>query len=433
MSWEFSTDPAFQEQLDWMDGFVRDEVEPLDLAFAHKTFHPIDDNLRAVIDPLKDQVRARGLWACHLGPELGGQGYGQVKLSLMNEILGRTNWGPQIFGTQAPDTGNAEIIAHYGTDEQKERYLAPLLTGEIFSSYSMTEPQGGSDPSLFETTATRDGDEWVINGWKYFSSNARTSSFLIVMALTDTETDVYHGMSMFLVPTDTPGIEFERHIGLMGEAPGEGMHALIHYNNVRVAPEGLLGGEGQAFAIAQTRLGGGRVHHAMRTVGMAQRALDMMCERALSRKTRDGTLASKQSVQDAIADSYIELKQFRLLVLYVAWSIDQKSDPRSIRKDIAAIKVLTPQVLHDIVRRCIQIHGALGVSNEMPLGGMWSAAAIMGLVDGPTEVHRTTVARQVLKGYQPVEGLWPSQHLPARRAAAEEKYARYLEHEVGNS
>jgi acyl-CoA dehydrogenase len=432
MSWEFSTDPEFQAQLDWMDGFVRDEIEPIDLLWGHQTFHPLDDALRSVIDPLKGQVRSRGLWACHLGPELGGQGYGQVKLSLMNEILGRSQWASQIFGTQAPDTGNAEIIAHYGTEEQKERYLTPLLNGEIFSSYSMTEPQGGSDPSLFETTARRDGEEWVINGWKFFSSNARTSSFLIVMALTDTETDVYHGMSMFLVPTDTPGIEFERHIGLMGEATGEGMHALIHYNDVRVPAEGLLGGVGQAFAIAQTRLGGGRVHHAMRTLGMAQKALDMMCERAISRKTRDGTLAGKQSVQDAVADSYIELKQFRLFVLYVAWCIDQTHDARAVRKDIAAIKVLTPQVLHNVVQRSIQIHGALGVSNEMPLGGLWVAAAVMGLVDGPTEVHRTTVARQVLKAYEPVEGLWPSQHLPARMAAARAKFADYLEHEVGN-
>jgi acyl-CoA dehydrogenase len=433
MTWEFSTDPEFQKKLDWVDTFVREEVEPLDLAFAHQTFRQVDDTLRSIIDPLKDQVRAQGLWACHLGPELGGQGYGQVKLSLMNEILGRSGWAPQIFGTQAPDTGNAEIIAHYGTDEQKEKYLKPLLNGEIFSSYSMTEPQGGSDPALFETTARRDGDEWVINGWKYFSSNARTSSFLIVMAITNTETDVYRGMSMFLVPTDTPGIEFVRHVGLWGEAPDEGMHALIHYNDVRVPAEGLLGGEGQAFVIAQTRLGGGRVHHAMRTIAMAQRALDMMCERALSRKTRDGTLAQKQSVQDMVAESYIELTQFRLFVLYVAWCIDQANDAKAVRKDIAAIKVLTPQVLHNVTQRAIQIHGALGVSNEMPLGGLWQTAAIMGLVDGPTEVHRTTVARQVLKKYTPVEGLWPSAHIPTKRAAALEKYAAYLEHEVGNS
>jgi len=433
MGWEFSTDPEFQEQLDWIDAFVRDEVEPLDLLWGGRAFHPLDGILHKIVDPLKQEVRDRGLWACHLGPELGGQGYGQVKLSLMNEILGRSQWAPIVFGTQAPDTGNAEIIAHYGTDGQKARYLQPLLDGEIFSCYSMTEPQGGSDPALFETTARREGDDWVINGWKFFSSNARTSSFLIVMAITDPHADVYRGMSMFLVPTDTPGVEIVRNIGLMGEDAGhESMHALIHYHEVRVPDENLLGGEGQAFVIAQTRLGGGRVHHAMRTVGMAQRALDMLCERAVSRRTRDGVLADKQSVRDYVADSYIELTQFRLYVLYVAWSIDQTGDYRAVRHDIAAIKVLTPQVLHNAAQRAIQVHGALGVSNEMPLGGLWMAAPIMGLVDGPTEVHRTTVGRQILKRYQPVEGLWPSQHTPTRVAAAREKFAQYIEHEVGN-
>ncbi len=445
MAWDFSTDPEFDAQLRWMDEFVAEEVEPLDLLWGGRTFHPLDDALRAIVDPLKQQVRDRELWACHLGPELGGQGYGQVKLALMNEILGRSQWAPIVFGTQAPDTGNAEIIAAFGTDDQKRKYLQPLLDGEIFSCYSMTEPQGGSDPSLFETKAVRDGDEWIIDGWKYFSSNARTASFLIVMAITDTDTDVYRGMSMFLVPTDTPGVRIVRNIGLLGErVPGSGMHALIHYDGVRVPAENLLGGEGQAFAIAQTRLGGGRVHHAMRTVGMARRALDMLCERAVSRKTRDGVLAQKQSVRDYVADSYIELTQFRLFVLYVAWCIDQGQDYRAVRRDIAAIKVLTPQVLHNAAQRAIQVHGALGVSDEMPLGTMWMAAPIMGLVDGPTEVHRTTVARQVLKGYQPVEGLWPSHHLPTRIAAAREKYAGHpealaaaagaelVEHEVGN-
>jgi acyl-CoA dehydrogenase len=432
MAWEFFTEPEFQEKLDWIDAFVRDEIEPIDLLWGGKAFHPLEGDLRRIVEPLKEEVKRRDLWACHLGPDLGGQGYGQVKLSLMNEILGRSSWAPIVFGTQAPDTGNAEIIAHYGTDEQKAKYLQPLLDGEIFSCYSMTEPQGGSDPSLFETRARRDGDEWVIDGYKFFSSNARTASFLIVMAITDPDTDVYRGMSMFLVPTDTPGVNIVRNIGLMGESADEGMHALIHYDGVRVPAEALLGGEGQAFAIAQTRLGGGRIHHAMRTVGMCQRALDMLCERALSRKTRDGTLSRKQSVQDYVADTYIELTQFRLFVLYVAWRIDQLKDYKAVRHDIAAIKVLTPQVLHNAVSRTIQVHGALGVSNEMPLGSMWAAAPIMGLVDGPTEVHRTTVARQILKRYSPVDGLWPSAHLPTRRAAAREKFAAVLEHEVGN-
>jgi acyl-CoA dehydrogenase len=435
LGWDFSTDPEFQAKLDWTDAFVREEVEPLDLLWGDRTFHPLDDKLRKIVDPLKQRVRDQKLWACHLGPELGGEGYGQVKLSLMNEILGRSRWAPIIFGCQAPDTGNAEIIAHYGTEEQKARYLRPLLDGEIFSSYSMTEPQGGSDPTRFETRARRDGDEWVIEGWKFFSSNARTSSFLIVMAVTNPEVSAYQGMSMFLVPTDTPGVDIVRNIGLMGEHFGdghEGMHALIHYNEVRVPAESLLGGEGQAFAIAQTRLGGGRIHHAMRTVGVCQKAIDMMCERALSRHTQGSVLADKQSVQNYIADSYAQLMQFRLFVLYVAWEIDQYQDYRKVRHDIAAVKVLTAQVLHDIVQRSIQVHGALGVSNELPLGGYWMMVPIMGLVDGPSEVHRVTVARQILKRYQAAPGAWPTEHLPEKLAAARAKFAEHLEHEVAN-
>ena len=285
MAWDFETDPEYQEKLDWAAKFVREEVEPLDYVFPDLQFVPLDGARRKIIDPLKDEVRRQGLWATHLGPELGGQGHGQLKLALLNEILGRSQWAPIVFGCQAPDTGNAEIIAHYGTPEQKERYLRPLLDGEIFSSYSMTEPQAGSDPTLFTTRAVKDGDEWVINGWKFFSSNAKTSSFLIVMAVSNPEISAYQGMSMFLIPTDTPGVNIVRNVGLYGEPMNEGFHALIHYEDVRVSEEALLGGEGQAFAIAQTRLGGGRIHHAMRTIGLAQKALDMMCERALSRET----------------------------------------------------------------------------------------------------------------------------------------------------
>ena len=432
MAWDFETDPEFQEQLDWVDEFVRSEVEPLDLVWGGLEFTPLDATRRRIVDPLKQQVRDRGLWATHLGPELGGKGYGQLKLCLLNEILGRSSWAPVIFGSQAPDTGNAEILAHYGTPRQKERYLRPLLAGEIFSCYSMTEPHAGSDPTLFTTSATRDGDEWVIEGWKFFSSNARTASFLIVMAVTDPEAGPYQGMSMFLVPTDTPGVVIERNIGLGGEPDGEGNHALIHYDGARVPLDALLGGEGQAFAIAQTRLGGGRIHHAMRTIGMCDRAFDMMCERALSRHTQGGLLGDKQFVQGFIADSYAQIAQFRLFVLHTAWSIDKHQDYLKVRKDIATVKVVMPGVLHDIAQRALQVHGALGVSNELPLARMWLAGPIMGLADGPTEVHKVTVARQVLRDYSPSDDRWPSQHIPRRLAAAREKYAEYLEHEVGN-
>jgi acyl-CoA dehydrogenase len=432
MAWDFRTDPEYQEQLDWVDTFVREEVEPLDLVFPDLQFVPLDERRRRAIDPLKDEVRRRGLWATHLGPELGGQGYGQLKLALLNEILGRSQWASNVFGCQAPDTGNAEIIAHYGTPEQKERYLRPLLDGEMFSCYSMTEPHAGADPRMFTTRAVKDGDEWVINGWKFFSSNAKTASFLIVMAVTDPDVSAYQGMSMFLVPTDTPGVKIERNIGLAGEPLNEGFHALIHYDDVRVPAEALLGGEGQAFAIAQTRLGGGRIHHAMRTIGLAKKALDMMCERALSRETAGSLLGDKQFVQGYIADSYAQLVQFRLFVLYTAWEIDEYNDYQKVRKDIATAKVVMPTVLHDIAWRSMQVHGALGTSNEMPFFQYIHGAAVMGLADGPTEVHKVTIARQLLRDYKPSDDLWPTEHIPKKLDAARAKYAEYLEHEVGN-
>jgi acyl-CoA dehydrogenase len=432
MAWDFETEPELQVKLDWADAFVREEVEPLDLVWGGLEFTPPDDRLRKIIDPLKEEVKRQKLWATHLGPDLGGEGYGQLKLSLLNEILGRSSWAPIIFGCQAPDTGNAEIIAHYGTPQQKDRYLRPLLEGEMFSCYSMTEPHAGADPTMFQTRAVKDGDEWVINGRKFFSSNAKTAAFLIVMVVTNPDVSPYNGMSMFLVPSDTPGINIVRDIGLGGEPLGEGAHALIHYEDVRVPAEALLGGEGQAFAIAQTRLGGGRIHHAMRTIGLAKQALDMMCERALSRETQGSILADKQFVQGYIADSYAQLTQFRLFVLYTAWSIDRYNDYRKVRKDIATVKVLMPGVLHDIAQRALQVHGALGVSNEMPFHKMILGASVLGLADGPTEVHKVTVARQVLRDYRPSDDLWPTQHLPKRVAAARSKFAEYLEHEVGN-
>jgi acyl-CoA dehydrogenase len=432
MAWDFETDPEYQAKLDWADRFVTVEVEPLDHLFPHQQYVPLDDARRRIVDPLKDEVRAQGLWATHLGPELGGQGHGQLKLALLNEILGRSPWASTVFGCQAPDTGNAEIIAHYGTPEQKERYLQPLLDGELFSTYSMTEPHAGADPTRFTTRAVKDGDEWVINGWKYFSSNAGTASFLIVMAVTNTEISPYQGMSMFLVPSDTPGVEIVRNVGLFGEPINEGSHALIHYQDVRVPGSALLGGEGQAFAIAQTRLGGGRIHHAMRTIGLAQKALDMMCERALSRETQGSLLADKQFVQGYIADSYAQLVQFRLFVLYTAWQIDKHNDYKRVRKDIATAKVVMPTVLHDIAWRAMQVHGALGTTNEMPLFSMILAAGVMGLADGPTEVHKMTVARQVLRDHRGTDGMWPTGWIPGKIDEARARYAEHLELEIGN-
>jgi len=428
MAIDFSVEPEFQQQLDWIRDLVHSEIEPLDLAFGgeegalYDKSHPVHE---AVLRPLQDRVRARGLWACHLGPDLGGQGYGQAKLALMNEILGRSIWAPSAFGCQAPDSGNAEILAHYGTEEQKTTYLQPLLDGKISSCFSMTEPDCGSDPQQFACRAVRDGDDWVINGEKWFSSSLRHAAFAIVMAVTDPDVPVYHGASMFLVPTDTPGVNILRHTGLAFDKDGMGNHAYVRYEDVRVPAENLLGGEGQAFHVSQTRLGGGRLHHAMRTVGAVARCLDMMCERALSRVTQGEPLARKQMVQDMIAETWIALQQFRLQVLHAAWVVDQVGG-HAARTEIAAVKVATPKLYRDAVMRTMQIHGSLGLSNEMPLGRMLLAALSLGLADGPTEVHKVTVARQVLKQYKAVEGPWPSEHLPIRRAEARARFADVL-------
>jgi acyl-CoA dehydrogenase len=427
--WDFETEPEFQKKLDWVDEFLREEVEPLDFVLGDP-YDKSDARGMVAVRPLQQQVKDQGLWACHLGPELGGQGYGQLKLALLNELLGRSRFAPTVFGCQAPDSGNAEIIAHYGTDEQKARYLQPLLDGEISSCYSMTEPHAGADPTLFKVRAVKDGDQWVINGEKWFSSNARFASFFIVMAVTNPDVSAYQGMSMFIVPAETPGINIIRNVGLGAESSEHGTHGYIRYEDVRVPEDHLLGGEGQAFVIAQTRLGGGRIHHAMRTIAMARKAFDLMCERALSRQTREGPLAKMQMTQEKIADSWIEIEQFRLLVLRTAGLIDKHQDYKVVRKDIAAVKVAMPQVLHDVAQRALHLHGALGVSNEMPFVGMMIGAEALALADGPTEVHKETLARQLLKQYQPVDGLFPSEHIPTMRDAARARFADLLEHEV---
>jgi acyl-CoA dehydrogenase len=428
MSWSFETDAEFQRELDWIDAFVTEEIEPLDFIIGHPNDFT-DPNRAKLIPPLQAEVKKRGLWACHLGPELGGQGYGQVKLALMNEILGRAKCGPTVFGCQAPDTGNAEILAHYGTVAQKARYLQPLLNNEICSCYSMTEPQGGADPKVFSCVAESTGDEWVINGEKWFSSNARYASFLIVMAVTDVDAPAYQRMSMFIVPSDTPGIEIIRNVAVGYER--EGAHAYMRYNNVRIPRDHMLGEPGQGFIVAQTRLGGGRIHHAMRTIGQVRRAFDLMCERALSRSTQGSRLADKQMVQEKIADSWIDLEQFRLLVLRTAWKIDKYKDYMKVRKDISAVKAQMPKVFHDVAIRALQIHGSLGVTTEMPFVDQVLESFVMGLADGPTEVHKITLAKQILRDYKGTEGLFPSAHIPALREAAIKKYGNQIELEVG--
>ena len=375
-----------------------------------------------LIPPLQQKVRERGLWACHLGPNLGGPGYGQVKLALLNEILGRTHCGPIVFGCQAPDSGNAEILAHYGNARAEEALSRTAAAQRDRLRFSMTEPHGGSDPTGFVTTAVLDGDEWVINGEKWFSSHARFAAFLIVLAVTDPRRSRRTGACRCSsCPPTRPASRSSATSACTG-TPSDGTHAYIRYNDVRVPADHLLGERGDGFVVAQTRLGGGRIHHAMRTVGLVRKAFDVMCERALSRRTKGEMLARKQLVQEMIADSWIQLEQFRLLVLRTAWKIDRYNDYRKVRADISAVKAAMPQVLHDVAARALQIHGSLGVSNEMPFGAMVMESFHMGLADGATEVHKVTLARELLKGYKPASGLFPDTHLPRLAAEARSRY-----------
>jgi acyl-CoA dehydrogenase len=282
----------------------------------------------------------------------------------------------------------------------------------------MTEPQAGADPKEFECRAYREGDEWVIDGYKWFSSNARYAALMIVMAVSNPENPPHSRMSMLIVPAQTPGIKIIRNVQIMGDARGQddGMHAYIHYDKVRVPLDAMLGAPGEGFKVAQARLGGGRIHHAMRVVGQCQRAIDMMLERAVSRRTQGKLLSEHQFVQEMIADSVIELEQFRLLVLKTAWIIDNEPHGAA-RTHIGMCKVQTAKVYHDIVRRAVHLHGSLGCSLETPLASMWAGVPILSTADGPTEVHKIQVAKAYLKKAKPAPGLFPSEHIPTRLEA----------------
>jgi acyl-CoA dehydrogenase len=430
--WDFSTDPAFQEELDWMRDFVRAEVWPLETIVEELG----EDGFRRAIAPLQEQVRERGLWAAHLPPDLGGQGFGQVKLGLMHEILGSSPFAPVVFGNAAPDSGNSEILALAGSEDQKQQWLYPLLAGDLKSAFSMTEPDtAGSDPTLLATRAVEDGADWVINGRKWFSTNASVADFLIVMAVTDPDAHRYQRASMFIVPVDTPGVQIVRDVPTMEHPYARqglyGGHAEIVYEDVRVGPDALLGARGAGFLIAQQRLGPGRIHHCMRWLGVSRRAFDMLCERAKTRYSHGSLLADKQTVQNWIADSAAQMHAARLMTLHAAWKMDTEG-AAAARLEIGLIKFYGAQVLHDVIDRALQAHGALGYSTDLPLEQMYRFARAARLYDGPDEVHRQSVARQILRGVEPPADGVPSEHIPTRRGAARERFADLLEAVTSN-
>lgn len=343
-------------------------------------------------------VKEDGLWAPHLPEEYGGMGIGFLKHAYMNEILAWSPFSARLFGVVAPNSGNQKILLKYGTPEQKRKWLEPLIRGEIESCFSMTEPnQPGSDPYAIQTRAVRDGDHWVINGHKWFTSNARAANFAIVMCRTeapDGKGGTKDKMTQIIVPMDTPGVNIIRSVPVWGHTGGD--HCEIRYENVRVPLENQLGRTGSGHQAAQDRLGEGRVFHCMNSIGQMWRAFDLMCKRAITREVHGGRLETKQFVQGFIADSYMDIQAARLMIIHCAHKMEEGQDARV---DISAIKVFVPAAFERVVDRAIQVHGALGVSGDTPLAGMYMGARTLRIADGPDEVHRIVIAKNILKCY----------------------------------
>jgi acyl-CoA dehydrogenase len=362
-----------------------------------------DDEADALVEHLRGLAREQGLWAPHLPPEAGGSSGSFLVYAFLNEEIGRSIWAQLVFGCQAPDAGNGEILWQFGTDEQKERWLRPLVAGEIRSFFSMTEPEvSGSDPTGLRTRAVRDGDEWVIDGHKWFSSGAEGAAFGIVMGVTDPDAEPHRRATQIIVPADAPGVEIVRAVPTMGHrGRGWTTHCEVRYTGVRVPLENTLGEVGDGFRIAQKRLGPGRIHHVMRWLGQMQRAFELMCSYALERETFGSPLADKQTVQNWIADSAAEIQACRLLTLDSAHKIDQGDEARV---EVSLIKFYAARVLHDVIDRAVQVHGARGLTDETPLAGMLAMARGARIYDGPDEVHRMVVARRILKSFAAGDG-----------------------------
>ncbi len=351
---------------------------------------------------IQGRVKKAGLWAPHLPPEYGGCGLDFLEHAYMNEILAYCSGGAALFGVVAPNSGNQKILLKYGTEEQKKKWLVPLTEGKMQSGFSMTEPDSpGSDPRSLKTSATKDGDEWVINGHKWFTSNGKAADFLIVMCRTGEAggaTGRNSQMTQIIVPTDTPGVNIVRGVPVWGR-PSD--HCEIIYDNVRVPLENQLGQPGSGHQAAQDRLGAGRVYHCMNSIGQMWRAFDLMVHRAATRDVHGGRLETKQFIQGFIADSYIDIQAARLMTLHTA---ERMELGESVRTDISAIKVFVPAAYHRVVDRAIQVWGAAGVSGDLPLAGMYLGARTLRIADGPDEVHKILIAKNVLKNYHRGEG-----------------------------
>jgi acyl-CoA dehydrogenase len=395
---DFTPTPEVSSLRERVLDFMDTEVYPVE----RETMEALDDEVGSgvpyprVLVEIREKARGEGLWNLFMPDERFGPGLKNWEYGLLCEEMGRSPVAaPMSFNCSAPDTGNMEILAEHGTTEQRERWLEPLLEGQIRSCFSMTEPEvSGSDPTLLQARAELDGDEWVIDGHKWFTSGAVGAELAIAMVVTDPEAPPYARASMICVPTDTPGFNLVRPIPVMGHDRGPG-HCEIRYESCRVPKGNLLGERGSGFAIAQDRLGPGRIHHCMRAIGTAERAHEMMCRRANEREAFGGPLADKQFVQEAIASSRMEIDQARLLTLFAAWKMDAEGK-RAARQQISAIKIVAANMVMNVLDRAIQIHGSLGMTDDTPLAALWRFSRMLRLADGPDEVHKMVLARREL-------------------------------------
>jgi acyl-CoA dehydrogenase len=394
----FEKTERIEEILEVVRKLMKKEVYPLERAFWHRPF----DELRAEVDKLREKAKQMGLFAPHIPEELGGAGLKLTEFAHLSEELGRSPLGHYVFNCQAPDISNMELLLAHGTEEQKQRFLMPLIRGEIRSCFLMTEPEfAGSNPVWMATTARKEGDEWVIRGHKWFATSADGAAFGIAMVVTDPDNDNrYARASMIIVPTDTEGFELVQNISVMGHRGADyASHGEVQLHGCRVPLGNLLGGEGMGFLLAQDRLGPGRIHHCMRWIGICERAFDLMCQYAATRELAPGKpLGTRQIVQQWIADSRAEIHASRLMVLNAAEKVE-KQGTYAAREEISLIKFWVANVLQRVLDRAIQVHGALGMTDDTPLAFWYAHERAARIYDGPDEVHKTVVARRILREY----------------------------------
>ncbi|MBF6567524.1 MAG: acyl-CoA dehydrogenase family protein [Candidatus Binataceae bacterium] len=397
---DFSFPPHVEQLRRRVVAFMDEHVYPAEPTAEHQIAESGDEHREPpIVTEMRARAKGAGLWNFFMPDERWGKGLKHHEYAPLCEIMGRSAIGARAFNCMAPDTGNMEILAEFGIPAQQEQWLKPCLEGAMRTCFSMTEPEtAGSDPTQLRTRAMRDGDDYVINGHKWFTTGALHSAFAIVMVVTDPEAPPHRRASQLIVPAGTPGFNIIRPISVMGHTGGGG-HCEIRYEDCRVPATSMLGAEGDGFAIAQARLGPGRIHHCMRSIGVAERALELMCQRANSRFTHGSLLADKANIQEWIAESRIEIDATRLMVMHAAWKMDTLGK-REARQEISMIKVMAANMVMRVLDRAIQVHGAMGVSDDTPIARFWRDSRALRIVDGPDEVHRMTIARRELRRWK---------------------------------